>query len=120
MPIAFEPIGIIYTPFKTKEGIPIQPNGAKGIKGQIVLNEEFVSGLADLDGFSHINLVYYFHKSTGFELMTRPFLDNTQRGVFATRAPKRPDPIGSAMVSRFLDGDVNASRTKTGWWFKTL
>lgn len=98
MPIRLKPIGIIHTPFKTKEGMPIQSNGAKGIKGQIELNEEFVPGLADLDGFSHIILIYYFHKSTGFELLTRPFLDNKQRGVFATRAPKRPNPIGLSVV----------------------
>lgn len=98
MPIRLKPIGIIHTPFKTKEGMPIQSNGAKGIKGQIELNEEFVPGLADLDGFSHIILIYCFHKSTGFELLTRPFLDNKQRGVFATRAPKRPNPIGLSVV----------------------
>jgi len=98
MPITLEPIGIIHTSFKTKEGMPIQPNGAKGIKGQIEIYEEFVPGLADLDGFSHIILIYHFHKSSGFELLTRPFLDNTLRGVFATRAPKRPNPIGLSVV----------------------
>ncbi len=98
MPVTLEPIGIIHTPFKTKEGMPIQSIGAKGIKGQIELNEEFVPGLADLDGFSHIILIYYFHKSTGFELLTIPFLDDTPRGVFATRAPKRHNPIGLSVV----------------------
>ena len=98
MPITLEPIGIIHTPFKAREGMPIQPTGAKGIPGQIEVNEEFVPGLADLDGFSHIILIYHFHKSTGFDLLTRPFLDNTPRGVFATRAPKRPNPIGLSVV----------------------
>lgn len=98
MLITLRPIGIIYTPFKTKSGMPIQASGALGIKGHIVLNEEFLPGLADLDGFSHIILIYYFHKSTGYELLTRPFLDNTPRGVFATRAPKRPNPIGFSVV----------------------
>jgi len=60
MSIVLEPIGTIYTPFKTREGMPIQSIGAKGVKGRIELNEEFVPGLADLDGFSHIILVYFF------------------------------------------------------------
>lgn len=98
MSITMEPIGIIHTPFKTKEGMPIQSSGAKGIKGKIVLNEEYIPGLTDLDGFSHIILIYNFHKSTGFELLTKPFLDSTKRGVFATRAPKRPNPIGLSVV----------------------
>jgi tRNA (adenine37-N6)-methyltransferase len=98
MSITLEPIGIIHTPFKTREGMPIQSNGAKGIKGQIELKEEFIPGLTDLDEFSHIILIYNFHKSIGFELLTKPFLDNIQRGVFATRAPKRPNPIGLSVV----------------------
>ena len=98
MSITLKPIGIICTPFKTKSGMPIQASGALGIKGHIVLNEEFIPGLADLDGFSHIILIYYFHKSMGYELLTKPFLDNTPRGVFATRAPKRPNPIGFSVV----------------------
>jgi tRNA (adenine37-N6)-methyltransferase len=98
MPIILEPIGVIHTPFMTKEGMPIQSNGAIGIQGQIVLKEEFASGLSDLDGFSHIILIYNFHKSTGFDLMTTPFLDIQQRGVFATRAPRRPNPIGISVV----------------------
>ncbi len=98
MPITLEPIGIIYTPFKTKEGMPIQSSGAKRIKGQIILKEEFIPGLTDLDGFSHIILIYHFHKSLGFELLTTPFLDDRKRGVFATRAPKRPNSIGITVV----------------------
>jgi len=98
MSITFEPIGIIQTPFKTKEGMPIQSSGAKGIIGKIVLKEEFIPALADLDGFSHIMLIYHFHKSLGFELQIKPFLDNEKRGVFATRAPKRPNSIGISVV----------------------
>ena len=94
MSITFNAIGTIYTLFITKEGMPIQSNGTKGIKGQIILIEELVPGFADLDGFSHIILIYHFHKSVGFELQTKPFLDNIKRGVFTTRAPKRPNSIG--------------------------
>lgn len=109
MSIIFEPIGIIKTPFKTKEGMPIQSGGAKGIKGQIILKEELVSGLADLDGFSHVILIYHFHKSVGFELQTTPFLDVKKRGIFATRAPKRPNSIGISVV-RLLSIDKNIIR----------
>ncbi len=98
MSIIIEPIGIIHTPFKTKEGMPIQSKGAKGIKGQIKLKEELVPGLTDLDGFSHVILIYNFHKSKGFDLLTTPFLDNHQRGIFATRAPQRPNSIGISVV----------------------
>lgn len=98
MSITFEAIGTIHTPFKTKEGMPIQSNGAKGIKGQIELKKELIPGLTDLEGFSHIILIYHFHKSSGFELLTRPFLDISKRGVFSTRAPKRPNQIGLSVV----------------------
>ncbi len=98
MPFNFEHIGTIFTPFKSKEGMPIQPGGAKGEQGKIVLNEKLAEGLTDLDGFSHIILIYHFHESMGFELLTTPFLDDRKRGVFATRAPKRPNAIGISVV----------------------
>ncbi len=98
MSISYNPIGLIYSPFKSKEGVPIQPKGAKNIKGKIVLKEEFTAGLDDLQGFSHIILIYHFHKSSGYELKTTPFLDDKKHGVFATRAPKRPNAIGLSVV----------------------
>ena len=98
MSILIEPIGVIYTPFKTKEGMPIQSTGAIGVKGKIKLKKELIQGLTDLDEFSHIILIYNFHKSEGYELLTTPFLDNKKRGVFATRAPKRPNSIGISVV----------------------
>ncbi len=106
MKITFEQIGIIYSPFKTKENMPIQSKGAKGIKGKIILKKEFTLGLNDLSDFSHIILLYYFHKSNGFELETKPFLDNVKRGVFSTRSPKRPNGIGISVV-KILNIDKN-------------
>lgn len=96
--ICYNPIGIIHTPFNNLEGMPIQPIGAIGIKGTIELKEEFVEGLQDLDGFSHIILIYHFHLVKGFSLKVIPFMDNEQRGIFSTRAPKRPNPIGISVV----------------------
>ena len=78
--------------------MPIQPTGAAGIRGTIELDPEYAGGLKDLDGFSHIILIYHFHLSTGFSLMVKPFLDDMLRGLFSTRAPRRPNPIGISIV----------------------
>lgn len=78
--------------------MPIQPAGATSVKGQVEVLSAYQDGLQDLDGFSHIILLYLFHRSRGFELKVVPFLDTTSRGVFATRAPKRPNPIGLSVV----------------------
>ena len=98
MKIEFTPIGIIHSPFTESEGMPIQPAGAAGIKGTVEVFKEFHTGLNDLDGFSHIILLYHFHRSRGFNLRVVPFLDSEPRGLFATRAPKRPNPIGLSIV----------------------
>ena len=96
--IKFKSIGIIHSPFKNLEGMPIQPIGARGIKGEIHLNGEYEEGLKDLIGFSHIILIYHLHLSKGYSFRVKPFIDKVKRGVFATRAPKRPNPIGISVV----------------------
>jgi len=78
--------------------MPIQPSGAQGIKGHILINEDFIEGLDDLDGFSHIYLLYHLHLSNSYNLKVVPFLDDQLRGIFSTRAPKRPNPIGLSVV----------------------
>lgn len=93
-----KPIGIIHTPFSDPVGMPIQPVGAAGVRGTVQVFDEYVPGLQDLDGFSHILLLYVFHRSEGFKLQVVPFMDTEPRGVFATRAPKRPNPIGLSLV----------------------
>jgi tRNA-Thr(GGU) m(6)t(6)A37 methyltransferase TsaA len=98
MKIEFEPIGLIHTPFKQLKGMPIQPSGAAGVKGTIDIFEPFRPGLKDLDGFSHIILLYYLHRSEGYSLSVVPYLDTEERGLFATRAPRRPNPIGLSVV----------------------
>lgn len=92
------PIGIIHSPFIKPENMPIQPTGATGIAGTVEVFEDFRAGLKDLDGFSHIILLYHFHHSHSFELQVIPFMDTVPRGLFATRAPKRPNPIGLSIV----------------------
>lgn len=96
--IFYNPIGIIRTPFNNIEGMPIQPTGAKGVKGVIEIYPEFAEGLKDLNGFSHIILLYHFHLSGDFKLHVKPFMDDELHGIFATRAPKRPNPIGFSVV----------------------
>ncbi len=102
MKIELKQIGTIFSPFKTRKGMPIQPNGAIDVKGKVIVNKELSSGLSDLIGFSHIILIYFFHKSEGFELKAKPFLDSKKRGIFSTRAPKRPNSIGISVV-KLLD-----------------
>lgn len=98
MKIEFQPIGVIHTPFTELESMPIQPAGAAGVEGTVEVFEEYRAGLKDLDGFSHIILLYHFHRSRGFEPHVVPFLDSQPRGVFATRAPRRPNPISLSVV----------------------
>ncbi len=98
MSIQFSYIGTIKTPFKTREGMPVQPSGAKGVKGSIELKKKYTRGLMDLEGFSHIYLIYHLHKSKDFDLHVIPFLDNKPHGVFATRAPRKPNAIGISTV----------------------
>ncbi len=98
MTIKYEQIGTVYSPFEKKEGMPIQAISANGIKGKIEINKDLEEGLSDLDGFSHIFLIYAFHKSKGFDLKTKPFLSDKIFGIFATRAPRRPNAIGISVV----------------------
>jgi tRNA-Thr(GGU) m(6)t(6)A37 methyltransferase TsaA len=80
------------------EGVPLQPAGALGVQGTVEVFEEFQSELKDLDGFSHIILVYYFHQSKNYNLHVVPFMDSKRRGLFSTRAPNRPNNIGISTV----------------------
>jgi tRNA-Thr(GGU) m(6)t(6)A37 methyltransferase TsaA len=96
--IVMRPIGVIRTPFTVQAGTPIQASFAAGVEGTVELEPGFVEGLADLDGFSHVILVYAFHLASGFNLRVKPYLDTKERGIFATRAPRRPNPIGLSVV----------------------
>jgi len=95
--IILRPIGAIHSPYKIKEEIPCQ--GYKSNKiGEVEVFKEFEKGLADIDGFSHLILLYLFHKSVSYSLKVKPFLDDTLRGLFATRSPRRPNPLGLSLV----------------------
>jgi tRNA-Thr(GGU) m(6)t(6)A37 methyltransferase TsaA len=96
--IKYRQIGTIHSQFHKPEGTPIQPGAGKGISGTVEVFPEYAGGLKDLDGFSHIMLVYHFHRSREYSLEVVPFLDDQPHGVFSTRAPARPNPIGISIV----------------------
>jgi tRNA-Thr(GGU) m(6)t(6)A37 methyltransferase TsaA len=98
MDINLSPIGTIRTPFKEIKGTPVQPSASRGTVGHIELNENLVAGLTDLDGFSHLILIYHFDRSDSYKLEVTPFMDTRPRGLFSTRAPKRPNPVGLSVV----------------------
>jgi tRNA-Thr(GGU) m(6)t(6)A37 methyltransferase TsaA len=104
--IQLRPIGVVHTPFKEPKGTPIQPAMADGARGTVTVFEEFQDGLKDLEGFERIWLICWFHRAPEARLLVIPFLDDQQRGVFATRAPARPNPIGISSV-RLLRVDRN-------------
>ncbi len=93
-----QPIGVIHSPFTTPAGVPIQPLYAKGAEGTVEVFEPFAEGLADLEGFERIWLVYWFHQAPPARLRVVPFKDSQERGLFATRAPCRVNPIGLSSV----------------------
>ncbi|MGM0447477.1 MAG: tRNA (N6-threonylcarbamoyladenosine(37)-N6)-methyltransferase TrmO [Methanobacteriota archaeon] len=95
----YEPIGVVRTPFESPEGMPIQPAGADTVAGTVEVKQSYVDGLQDLNGFSHCILLYHFHAAADTaSLRVEPFLDEEKRGVFATRAPQRPNRIGLSVV----------------------
>jgi tRNA-Thr(GGU) m(6)t(6)A37 methyltransferase TsaA len=96
--ITYKPIGIIRTPFKKPEGTPIQASGACGARGTVEVFPEYAEGLKDLEGFSHVILIYHFHLSKASRLLAKPFLDDEEHGIFAIRGPSRPNPIGISTV----------------------
>ena len=98
MEIIYSPIGRIHSPFTSLSGMPIQPRGAADVEGHIEIYPQFRQGLRDLDGFSHIYVLSHLHAHSGYSLMVTPFLDTKARGLFATRAPKRPNPIGLSVL----------------------
>ncbi|RPJ25080.1 MAG: tRNA (N6-threonylcarbamoyladenosine(37)-N6)-methyltransferase TrmO [Chloroflexi bacterium] len=100
------PIGVIHSPFTEKDQTPIQTSRSQAI-GLVELYPEFADGLDDIEGLSHIQLLYVFHQSSGYTLRVKPFLDDQEHGVFATRYPQRPNPIGISTV-RLLFRQGNA------------
>ncbi|WGM88534.1 MAG: tRNA (N6-threonylcarbamoyladenosine(37)-N6)-methyltransferase TrmO [Candidatus Bathyarchaeum tardum] len=96
--IVYKPLGVVYSPFEKPQDVPIQSAAAKGVKGTIQIHQDYINGLKDLDGFSHLILIYHFHLAKPYSLQVKPFLDQKLHGLFSTRAPSRPNPIGISVV----------------------
>jgi len=100
--IRLKPIGVVHSPFKKIEDIDTRkyadPRGFDPIGGELEIYREYEEGLKDTEGFSHLVIIYIFHKSGGYRLQTKPFLDDQLRGVFSTRSPHRPNPLGLTVV----------------------
>ena len=105
--IILNPIGIIHTPHTDIKNMPIQPIAAEGIKGYIELLPEYAAGLKDIEGFSHLTLLYHFHKISGYQLEVVPFMDTEAHGIFSCKAPKRPNAIGLSTVKLIgVEGNI--------------
>jgi tRNA-Thr(GGU) m(6)t(6)A37 methyltransferase TsaA len=96
--IIYKPIGVIHSEHLVAEQTPIQPVYAAKCKGSAEVFAEYAAGLSDLQGFSHLFLIYHFHKAGPARLLVKPYLQDTERGVFATRAPCRPNAVGLSVV----------------------
>jgi tRNA-Thr(GGU) m(6)t(6)A37 methyltransferase TsaA len=98
LPVTLSPIGVIHSPHTREKRTPIQPVYAEGIRGTVEVFPEYTEGLRDVEDFSHIYLIYHFHRAKPIRLIVKPYLEDVFRGVFATRTPHRPNPIGISVV----------------------
>jgi tRNA-Thr(GGU) m(6)t(6)A37 methyltransferase TsaA len=96
--ITYQAIGVVHSPFKEPKNVPIQASAAKNIEGTLTVYPQYAEGLCDIEGFSHLILLYHFHLAKETQLQVKPFLDDKLHGVFATRAPARPNKIGISVV----------------------
>lgn len=97
MELSLHPIGLIHSPFRDQGETPIQSAFSQA-EGTVEVYPEYVAGLQDIEGFSHIILLYWFHRSDGYRLVVKPFMDQVERGLFSIRYPARPNPIGISVV----------------------
>lgn len=96
--VSYEPIGVVRSPFHERPGMPLQSVAATEVHGRVEVAAEYAPGLRDLDGFSHLHLICHLHRAVPGELEVVPYLDDTVRGVFATRSPRHPNPLGLSVV----------------------
>jgi len=96
--LSYRPVGVVRSPFTAPAGMPLQSVAARDVHGQIEIYREFAAGLTDLDGFSHIHVLAHLHRGRPGGLTVVPFLDDTERGVFSTRSPRHPNPIGLSVM----------------------
>ncbi len=110
--ISYKPIGIIHSPHKKSKGTPIQPTANNNqTEGFVEIFPQYAEGLSDIENFSHIIIIYHFHLSKNFSLKVKPYMHNKEHGIFAVRAPSRPNPIGFSIVE-LLERDRNKLKIK--------
>jgi tRNA-Thr(GGU) m(6)t(6)A37 methyltransferase TsaA len=97
-PVTFRPIGVIRSEHRDEDATPIQPPCARGCPGRVDVLDEYTEGLQDIEGFSHVHLLYHLHRAGPARLSVVPFLDDVPHGVFATRSPWRPNPLGMSLA----------------------
>ena len=106
-PRELAPIGVVRSPFVRSEGTPIQPAFAAGAEGEIVLDVRWVPALTDLSGFERVWVLYLFDRAGAYRPLVVPYMDSRERGLFATRAPSRPNPIGMSCLRLLgVDGAI--------------
>jgi tRNA-Thr(GGU) m(6)t(6)A37 methyltransferase TsaA len=96
--LTLSPIGIIHSENCDPARTPIQPVCAEGCCGRVEVLDEYADGLVDIEGFSHLHLLYWLHRSAPASLMVTPYLEDVPHGIFATRTPTRPNPLGLSVV----------------------
>ena len=96
--ITHTPIGVIHSQFTDPDDTPIQGVFADGARGEVEVFLEYADGLKDIGGFSHLILLYHFHRADGYSLISKPFMEDTEKGIFSIRHPRRPNPIGISIV----------------------
>lgn len=96
--VTYQPIGVVRSPFTTLEGMPLQTVAARGVRGSVEIEPIYAAGLKDLAAFSHLILLTHLHQMSGYSLEVTPYLDDQPHGIFATRSPRRPNPIGLSVV----------------------
>jgi len=96
--ITHTPIGVIHSQFTDPDDTPIQGVFADGARGEVEVFMEYADGLKDISGFSHLILLYHFHRADGYSLISKPFMEDTEKGIFSIRHPRRPNPIGISIV----------------------
>ncbi len=96
--VIYSPIGLVHTPYDCPKGIKVKKLSKRDTIGKVELFSEYVEGLCDISGFSHIILICHLHLIEGFKLKTIPYMDKVLRGIFSTRSPSRPNSIGLSTV----------------------
>jgi tRNA (Thr-GGU) A37 N-methylase len=116
--VTYQPIGVVRSPFTTLEGMPLQTVAAQGVQGSVELEPAYAAGLTDLVDFSHLILLTHLHQMSGYSLEVTPYLDDQPHGLFATRSPGRPNPIGLSGLSgdqvNPVAGSMNRRRCSAG------